>query len=569
MERPRLRDGAPEVGLLFVVVGVPLLFLPMSTFPYADPKLALLAIGVFLVGFSTAPFARSVAWACAAWMLAVVLATVANPDVYTSVVGTEHQGAGLILFGASALLVSYGSTMRSELSERVRRWFIATGVAMSAVYVAAQFFPKVRGLALWFGSTVGQPVHLAPLLSACVAAAATSKFRTRTHVILSAVLSAAIFVTGVRAGPITLLIVLAVVAARARPLNRAFVVVAAVSIGMLLTLTLGEGRIWSFSIRASSGVARLGDTSPGGSNAQRLAGWTATRRAWGERPVAGWGPSATWGAYMATATADEMRNGGRRLGDPHNLVLHSLVTSGAVGAGALLLVLVTCLGRARRASRDRTWALAAASSLGFGLFFQPATIANTALFFLFLGIAGSREAVVFQPRDHRVGGILRLATAVALLLASLRLVASIFGGYGVIYGSTPALRWSLRFEPIRYVATVHLAQQRLWAATHGEPQAMRETLALLRANVDRHPWHPDGRLALANAEYTAGNTVAALVVTREQIARFPNDYGALDGAARLAFELKLTDEARSYAERAQAINPGRYSRQITGFLDDR
>ncbi len=96
----------------------------------------------------------------------------------------------------------------------------------------------------------------------------------------------------------------------------------------------------------------------------RIALWSTTTTMIAERPFLGWGPSGFGRAYASFQTPAEVDPRGRveAVDDPHNLVLSAAVTTGLVGAFALMAA-AALLGRAVIVRRSEPGAAALGAAL--------------------------------------------------------------------------------------------------------------------------------------------------------------------------------------------------------------
>lgn len=528
-----------ELGLGIVVIGVPLAFLPLSSAPFVNVKLVLLMLGVLAV-WRGRPRARKLALSATVWIAAATLAGLVGVDRWWSLTGPENSGTGLLLLGASAFLLVAGASTPASIRGRIPLWLVGVCTAVATVSLLDRLLPGtlaglLGGLKM-DGSTLGEPVFLAALMAAGVAAAVgLDRLRLPALVPILVVLTSALALSTKRVGWISLAVGLAVALWRTRPARRRSLVIVGVVAATLLTWTAVDA--FGNPGAPISGARRFSQLATGSAQA-RAEALTGLGRAWRKRPVFGWGPGNTWSAHLSSAEAFELRFGERGVGDAHNLLVESAVTTGVVGLAALLVLCGSTLRHTRKGPRSMGWAAGAATALAVGHLLQPLNISLTPLLFLLAGLAGpsppsddgsgSAEPKPAARRRRwtpvtvgRTGARLLLAGALGVSL--LLLVASALEGHGRKYASEWALRASLKIAPSRVSAAEELALHLAFDGRSGDTQAAREAVALATRTVRLHPWNPGVRLAAADVYLMLRNPEAAAVWLERQRARFPGD----------------------------------------------
>ena len=199
---------------------------------------------------------------------------------------------------------------------------------------------------------------------------------------------------------------------------------------VLAVLTVAGWALTAIALAPGAPARAVGGGTAADTAEGRVAVWEASRPLVAERPVLGWGVGAfgrVFGRYATAATVDPSGRS-ESLDDPHNLILSTAATTGALGvlalAGLMLAAVVTVMRALRTGAADWAGALGAAFAGGFGAlqfhFITLETGMGLAVVLGALAAAGYRSdaAEVPSPRERRHARIVRLAAvAVALLLA--------------------------------------------------------------------------------------------------------------------------------------------------------
>jgi len=541
------------VGIFLVVCAAPLMIFPASTAPYADIKQLVVAGGAALLFFSTTDVDRRLAAAVALWVATLVAASATGVDPLMSTFGTpDGNGVGLITILSCGVLIVCGTAVHGAVRQRVPVWLLNTACVVAAVAVvekvlAAGAVQELGGS----GSLLGQPVLTGALLGTALVAAGGIR-PTASWAARLALVSTGLSFTGNRTGWIAAAAGFAILFATSR--QRRPVVVA----GAVIVTT---ATCWILVERAAapaeghtrlSPAARLAEVEYGSSARQRLYYWSGSLKALAARPLLGWGPGNTGGAFLTSASVTDLRgartscidrsgaSGGPSgaslatftLDDPHNIFVASAVTGGVVGLVTFCVVLGLVAARSTR-SRERAWEVPVACALLIPHLLQPQSVILTPLWFLFLGfVATGRGPVRTPPRWSWLGAVCVLVVG----LASARMTASVLESYARTYGSPRALALAATIEPGRVSALDALALDRALDGRSGVPGAADEARETVRTAVAQHPWHPSVRLTASNVEILLKNPSAARTWTHRHLERFPYDPRALAGAARLAEE---------------------------------
>ena len=511
----------------------------MSSAPFVNVKLVLLMVGVLCV-WHARPKMRTLALPAAVWIGAAAFAGVVGVDRWWSLVGPESTGNGLLLLGACAFLLVAGAATPDRMRARIPVWLVGTATAVAAVALvdrlgldAVERF--VGGLSL-DGGTLGHPVFLAALMGAGVAAAVgLDRLPTTALAPILVVMTSALALSTKRVGWVSLAVGLAVALWRVRPPRRRSLVIVGVVAATLFTWTAVDAFARS-GATPLSGAGRFSELASGSAQArvQALAG---LGRAWTRRPVAGWGPGNTWSAHLSSARASELQLGERGVGDAHNLLMESAVTTGIVGLAALLVLGGLTIRRMRGGPRSLGWAAGAAAALGAAHLLQPVNVSLTPLLFLLAGLAGrsppaddvlgdiENPSIRRRPRAlarvARVGFAALLAGFLSLSLVCL--AASALERHGRTYASESSLRAALKIAPARVSAAEALALHLAFDGRGGDVRAFREAVALAERTVQMHPWNPGVRFAAADVHLMLRDPATAAVWIARQRARFPGD----------------------------------------------
>jgi hypothetical protein len=530
------RHALLEAGLLLVVVGVPLVFFPLSRGPFVDPKLVLLLGGALLVWLSGVRADRDLAIAAGAWVAVLAAASLAGVDPWISLAGPENLATGLLMLGAAGYLLAAGARLPRALADRLPAWLIGVGVAVSLVAIVYRIHP---GVASWGrfelaldGGTLGQRVLLTGLLAAALSAVVGLK-RARTPWLLAGlvVLSSGLALAAERSGWIAVAVGMAVAIRRSRiPARRALVVVGTVA-AVLAAWTAAD--VLALPAYPVSAARRFGQITEG-SAAARLDVLSAVGRGFTRKPVLGWGPGNTWSAYVSSATEEELESAGRGWGDSHNIVAETAVSAGVLGVLALLAMGAVVFRRIRRGPPAGGWAVGAAVALATNHLFQPESVALTPLLFLMAGVAagyGSRpvRAVSDAPAREPFGGRLRVvgryavgaALGAGLAMSLLVMTASSLEQWGRDYNSAWSLRTALDLAPGRLSAAQGLAIHLAIDGRAGDAEAAAEARDVAARAVRLHPWSPSARLAAADVELLLGDAGAARGWVESHLERFP------------------------------------------------
>jgi O-antigen ligase len=519
-----------ELGLFLLLVVLPLAFTPFTMGPFGDPKLIVLPVACLLLWFGGGRRDRALSWIATGWVAITIIAAVVSVDPAAGVVVTPTgDGGGVLLVVCCAVVLVCGTGLSRDLVARGSGWLTWTGVVVSVLLLAYRLVPDVVTSIVprpsLIGATLGNQLFAAAFLAAAMAAAATGTGPLWRRLALLAVMTAAVTSIGERSSLVLPAIALAVAWWRARAGWRPTVAGAVVVISIAVIWQVADPMLPG-NPPPESAIHQIGSgtTDPG-----RLVVWRVSARAWLDRPALGWGPGTTKAAYLHEASAAEVDRAGRGWGDAHDIVLESAVSTGVLGAGAVLVLLVIAAARAVRSPSEYAWVVGAAASLGAYALVEPLNLVLTPLLFLFAGVAASHA--VPHPAVERSGrgwprairGTVPVLIGLTAVLSTLAFAASTLERHGYDYGDIGALRASLRLEPWRLSAREELAIQLAVEGRSGITGATEEATETIAAGVDSRPWDPDVRIVASRVATLANDPAAATTWLRGQLQRFPGD----------------------------------------------
>lgn len=523
-------DSTPklsQIGAFLVVVATPLVFFPISFSPFVDPKLPVLIVGTSLLWRMRTPVDRSLARASLALIFIIAAASLLGVDRWYSLMGIERQSTGFVLLSVCALLLVLGSSISYPERKRINKWIVVTSLIVAFVATAARLLPagwaQIPPGLIITGSTLGQRVIVDAVVAAGIAASLGSMFRPLPLAGIVFVLSSALGSGGGRLGWVAALTGMGIVCLR-RPDRRGQVLaasLAAIVMAFALWAALAALALPQDIQSPATPFGQLGE----GSAKSRVFIYSGAIRAGLRRPVLGWGPGNTSGAWLSSATSRETAFVPQRVGDAHNLLLEFLVSTGLIGLAAVCVLIYVVFRATRAGPQEMAWAAGAAGALFVYHLFQPMNVAATPLMFFFAGMSASRAPLHVRPAKHSAA-ITRLADAVlliAFLLATVRVAASIFEKVGRTYFSPWALEQSLRLEPQRATAARALALSLALDGRGGDHQAAARARELAAKTVTQHPWHTEARITAANVETLLRNDLGRATWAKFHLRRFPND----------------------------------------------
>ena len=580
------RAAASDAGAFLLVVVAPILFAPMSRAPFVDIKLTLVTLGVLLMWIARPMLDRRLGVLVAAWLGLATLASIASVDRWTSILGLESQGVGLLTLWACGIALLAALAFSADLVDRIPTWLIGAGVVVAVFGVVNGLYPELGPRWLFkldlTGSTFGQRVQVAPFCAAAIIAILAKPRRWWIETTLLVVLTSGLSVAANRSSWVGMgLGLMLVMVMMKTPRPRAARVLATVAVVLV---------IWTVSDFAAGSDGRFSAArrfNEGATLTARRHYWEAGVGAWAERPLTGWGPGNTWSGYLFTVEPENYRYATRGVGDVHNLFLESAVTTGLLGSAPFLVLFLAIVRRIRRCgAREYSWAAGAAVALLVSQLLQLLNTTITPLLFLFAGIAARAPSGAKSTNgpDDRAAWIVsgrRRLTAWALVgallvggfgLAAVRTAAGLFEGHGRYYGDRSSLVTALRLEPQRVGAAEALASHDAvrWRGAFDDPALQAELAASARKYARRavreHPWDGSARLLAANVEFIMDDPVRADAWFKEQLDRFPIDTLALQGRAQVALMAGDWERAKLWASLALEIQPK--SRVARRFIND-
>ena len=545
------------------------------------------------------------AWAARSAIALVVVAcasTLGAVRPLLAVVGLYQEGTGLLFVAAIAGCWALG-TILGRNDRRIVVTAIIAGGIVNAVVGILQVGVGLEnvGLPLNMGGAADglltNSVHFGALLAASLVLVA-GRFQRRPGSMWAAVavLGVGVGVSGARM-PALLVIPIAgwviwkglVVRRRdAAETNRSALpralVFSALSVGGVVA-----GSVLA-ALRGVTGVASQAANSTAGETfGQRFSIWVESLHAIAHRPLLGAGPGQFRSATSALFSLSfERQNGGVAFLDAHDIVLEYAVTTGLLGAVALLGWL------ALSASSGRGPLLGFAAVLFASALIEPTNVTTTPLMVLGIGAAAltsaaDQEALACGPADGATGGragaprpVPRSVTWVSLIVACLSAVAAVTFLVG-----DAALQRSYTEYPVSQdsaaLTSASTANDLLapWPDPASQLGAVHQFLALdvrhpaqkalavkwMKVAVQRDPTNWVLWANLAQAQALAGNLDAASASARTAVRYFPYDIPVLTLLGAIATAQHQPAVAHGWFGRALAANPS--SSSLRALYDGR
>jgi O-antigen ligase len=527
------------VLLLVLAVGLPNLIQLAGVSPHA--KAARAGIAFLLVGLASSLLSRSI--------------TVGIFGLYT-------WGTGWLFWCGAFAAWAIGV----RLTAPGRRLLIAallTGTALDALVAVAQVVirPGNLAIALYQGTQadglMGNPTNLESLLLGTLAISGVllcQSARERSHrvglLVLTALLSVALELTGERLAIALLALLLAFAMIRFRSIGAIlFVLVSSASYGAayLASSTLLRSRLTALTVVTSN---------------PRVTMWHVAARFLLHHPLLGSGP----GEFESAITSFESLSLARRLAvgtfftDGHDLFIQVGVTTGLVGLGCFVTFVVFASRRV------------AGPLLGFALLalavelLEPLNIAVTPLALLALGAAGTAATSEARPG---LGEHLRLAAqsiaAIAAIAAAVTMLVGDFfveqglTNYNYAQATTGARLLPVWYDPAADAARVatNLGDRSSSAGpTTTSDLWYRRSLSWRNIAVSRNPSNPEPWIALGDGELDLNNRAAAGEDFRRAIQQDGRAADALTALGELDLRLNYPASARPLLELALESHPG-------------
>lgn len=545
-----LQEGRTGPGLMAVSTGLllPLAYGPAFTSPSWTPRAALVLVvtGVgtgLLPSVVRDPKTRLPALAGTGFVIAAGLSTAFSHNPTLALLGPSGSGTGLVFVGALVAAWALGASTTGRDRQDLATALLAGAVVNATLALAqARFDLQGFGLGLFDARSaglLGNPVHLAALLAAALALAAS---RLRPHgrrmALPVAVLAGGLQASGSRIALIVAASIVVGLALLWRSWSSVLLVVlvaAGIAVGSL------AGRVEGVQTGSSRLQGGVGDSS----TRARLYTWADAGQAVVARPVTGAGP----GRYL-TATTPYRNLGLARIAggegyfrDAHNFVVEYAVTTGLLGLATLAVFLALAI---RRARGPLAWFAAAILVVGL---VQPLFVGTTPLAFLALGAAGPAPGV--RRRRSRAAA---LPTIAAVPLALLLLTGDARVETARLDGNPPALLRAARWLP-PWPETASIAG-RLFIVEARVARRDAEFLQALhwhREAVRRDPEDPRWLNDLGALELAGGDPNAARTAFLRALARAPYSRGALVGLARTAHSQGDDRQAGMWLEMAERV----------------
>ena len=389
MRVAQLLYGVAEAAWLMLLVALPTVINPLGGMVVEPVKASLLRYLAALAGMT---------WACGrllgasggraagygpvglaslAWLGASSLSTLFSLNPAVSFFGSYERGMGLLSLAAGPLLLTGGQIFADARRRERALTALVLGAVIPCLYALVQYLGRdplhwagVEGLV----SSLGSPTFLAGYL---VLVTPFALYRTilaglslsrgggglraawyALHLGLLLLTMAVIVLSAIRGALVGLAAatgVYAVLVARAASGQQRRLVVAVIGLLVGVALVLA-----ALSSGGPPGVLQrfLEIASPSGSAQARLAVWQAAIPLPFEHPkrvLLGFGPEMQGTVFERSRSIVETSTS-ERWDRAHNLLIDTWVTSGALGLGTLLLVVVTATGRLwRKVSSADTW----------------------------------------------------------------------------------------------------------------------------------------------------------------------------------------------------------------------
>jgi O-antigen ligase len=548
--------SAAATGAAATAFLLPVLYSPSVDAPFWSPKAALLlvtgAAGLALLPSLRRTVLRLPAAAAAIFLAVASLSTLLSDAPGMSITGLYNWGTGLLFLAACVGAWVCGALVPADDRRTVTSALLA-GIVVSILVGVAQALEAVPVSSLEARGRVfglaGNPVHLGSLAAVLVAVAA---HRCRSALPWAAAAAGGAFAIQLSGTRLALLLLAPIaVAGAVRGGRRAgAVLVLAIALGVIGGNAFGELNDITTSAGRAASEGGVSIASGGGSKV-RLQVWAYARHAIAREPLLGSGP----GRFRAATSADRTLAVARHEGgdsiyeDAHNLVVEHLVTTGALGALALVAWLGLCFWRARG---ELAWVGATLLLMALA---QPMSVGTTPLMFLCLGAAASTTAT----RPHRaraVGGALVGAAMATMLLvgdASLQQAR-------LDFDLADARRARSLLGPLPQPASRTAV---IWAERGLSDEEAVDTAVEWRGRaIERDPSDPALRLRLGDTLQGARDVAAARRAYLEALRLNPWSTSALTQLALLAEAEGDRADAVRYARRGLRVRPSRTLQRI-------
>ncbi|HYD10513.1 MAG TPA: tetratricopeptide repeat protein [Acidimicrobiales bacterium] len=493
-------------------------------------------------------------------LLAVSCAsTLLSPRPLNALVGLHNWGTGLVFVACLVGMFALGATTADDRRVRVA---LLAGIGLSCLVGVLQV---AADLSLPSLEVHGRPTGLAGNAAqvgalAAAGAAVCAAGRHRAWLLGVLVGAAVAQLTGTRIALLALVLAVALAGVRLgwRRLAALAVVVA---LGVGAGTALGTaGGVPTATARANEQLLAGGG---GGGIRVRAEIWASARHALLERPVLGHGPGRFGAATSADRTLDVVRIAGSGANnvDAHNIVVEHAVTTGVLGAAALLAWLTLALRRARG------WPLFGAIPLGLVGLTQPQSVGTTPLLFLLLGaaiaVAPSATSRRLTARPLLVAGALGTAAAGTLLVGN---VALLDARNGLLVEDARRADDLIGVWPLPATIT---ARAYAFAALDTEDPVRREELAAAARSwyleaAARDVSDPEAWITLAERERADGLLDEAERHHRAALEWDPFSLRAFIGLGHIEVARGDPSAAREWFERAYDLDP---SADVRALID--
>lgn len=521
--------------------------------------------------------ARRIEWPALALVVAVAASTALAVDPVTSLVGAPGSGLGA---GSVAALVVLALSA-AWLAPRVRSavvfaapWVISGQAALTLWQLVTKAVPHGT-----FSNATYLSMALVTLLPPALAPVVDGeRLRLdRGAVARMAVAAAAVIVLGLSGARVGTLVALVAVAWTLTPSLRAMSrgdrrVVPAIA--GAVALTVAAGSLVLSRVFGGAGLAEQLGTRP--------EMWSGSLKLLAMRPVLGWGPDgfhAAIGRVASVAMMTKEGSGGYGFGqlptDPHDIVLAILVSLGVVGVTALAWLAFAAFRTwvSERGSAGRlSWPAVSTILFAVTALMAPATLQNLPLAALVAGAsvplgylradAASGKRTLLMTAGASAAWLTRTVTVLAALVAAASAITHLWIG-STAQSATVAT--SLR---ARDAATVwqldpflYFEESLRWSLTAagGTSSALPPSLDAARRALVLSPADPFYRTQYAYTLYVSQEFPQAASAYESVLRVFPNSPDGVEGVGFSLLAAGQPEKAKSYAQRALELGPGRFT----------
>ncbi len=474
-QRPTLPLWA---GLLFLLVGLPLVFIPATRYPFEPPKVFLLRLVVVMIGTVATFRVSPQSWHRFVWLLrrspllpltllysAILLVSgLSAADVPLSLWGTplDHHGALTTLCCIIVGLALLWALPTAVQGQKLLRWLVVGSVPV-CLYGLVQVFgvdplpwatDSVSPLLSTLGRSNFVAAYLAMLLPLTLYLAQRLPGRhTWPMWLLFLLQSITLLWTQTRAGwlagAVGIMVVLLGQLTKKKTAVAPLRLIGAV--GLITLLSVAGFQQWREATTPPPTTANSYQELRTISVTRRLQIWQET---WRLVPAGGWlgyGPEQFWPIFEKNVDVPALFDGVQAIvNDPHNIVLDQLMAVGFGGTAVFLILLITFYWLGIKHGGRYRWALLGSmTAFLVQATFTPDVVPTTLLFWSLVGmLAASLEwpqATTTQPAPGwQPPQIVWPRLAITQKQLGLLLLGSVVLGIGLFWRSYQLAEW-LRF----------------------------------------------------------------------------------------------------------------------------